>query len=355
MTRAFVSLAALAALAVLAGCKGDKGDRGDPGETGATGQQGPVGPAGPTGPQGAAGENGCPGPRIHGVCLISYDNNQSTVFEVAAQRCATAGGDLCTDSQTWQLGAVADWQVLRGSRWTASFSDNDNAAWGSINGGTPSDSSPNASYGYACCGGASPPAPRVPVKTASNGVKYVWVHNVEDTLWSGAVATCAALSADICTDSQTLLLRDAGLLSVATWTNSHADNDGNTIYLEINGGTQNDTAPTQFYGFACCPSLRPQDLSCPVTPTSNVCATVIHNTADATFRAAATACAAAGADLCSIAQESVLRTAGALSVTVPSWSNSHSDNDNGNATVGVGAMVDNPTLDTPAGYACCLN
>jgi hypothetical protein len=358
MTRVFVSLAALGALAVLAGCKGDKGDTGDTGPVGPAGQQGPVGPDGPQGPPGPAGENGCPGPRIGGVCLLEYDNSQATAFGTAAQRCAFKGGDLCTDSQSWPI-SVGDWQsiylapaVMHSAHWTASFADNDQGFWAGANDGTADDHSANSSYGYACCGGYTPPNPRVPVLTSPSGVKYMAVHNIADTYWSGAVAYCAAFMADICTDSQTLLLRVDGLLSVASWTNSHADNDA-SLYDAINGGTQNDTHPNQQYGFACCPSLRPSDLSCPMTRTSGVCATVVHNTADADFRTAATACAAAGADLCSISQETVLRTAGALNVIT--WSNSHSDNDSGNASVGVGAMIDNPLLTTMAGYACCLN
>jgi hypothetical protein len=348
MARVYVARIALMALAVLAGCKGEKGDTGS---EGSTGQQGPPGPVGPPGPQGPAGENGCPGPRIRGVCLLQYDNTQSTAFVAAAQRCATSGGDVCTDSQSWSL--QSDAQVLTGARWTASFADNDSGAWSSSNGGTGDDHSANSSYGYACCGGYTPPTPRMPVQTTPAGVKYIAVHNIADTTWYGAVAYCAAFSADVCSDSQTLLLRDVpGLLTVPSWTNSHSDNDGN-IYDSINGGTSNDTGPGQQYGFACCPSLRPADLSCPVARTSGVCATIIHNTADADFKASATACAGIGSDLCSIAQAAVLRNNNA--VTVPVWTNSHSDNDSGNATVGVGTMADNPVLTTSAGYACCLN
>jgi hypothetical protein len=316
--------------------------------------------AGPPGPKGSPGDQGCVGPRIGGVCLLQYDNTQTTAFGTAAQRCAFAGGDLCTDSQAWPL-AVADWQniylqpaVLHNPHWTASFADSDQGFWVGVNGGTGDDHSPNSSYGYACCGGYTPPTPLVPVQTTATGVQYVAVHNIADTYWSGAVAYCAAFMADICSDSQTLLLRDAGLLTVASWTNSHSDNDGN-IYDAITGGTNNDTHPNQLYGFACCPSLRPLPPapSCPVTRTSGVCATIVHNTTDADFRAAATACASTGADLCSIGQASVLRTAGAINV--PVWTNSHSDNDGSNASVGVGAMADNPVLTTSAGYACCLN
>jgi collagen triple helix repeat protein len=359
MARLLFSGLALTALTVFLACKGDKGDQGDQGSVGPAGPQGPVGAQGPVGPQGTSGESGCPGPRIQGVCLVSYDNTQSTAFGIAAQRCANQGGDICTDSQSWVL-SVGGWggniylapTVLNGPHWTASFADNDSAYWSGSNGGTSDNNGPNSSFGYACCGGYTPPTPRTPVQTTDAGVKYVAVHNIADTYWPGAVAYCAALGTDICSDSQTLLLREAGVISVRSWTNSHSDNDNNQ-YNAINGGTNDDTHPSYGFGFACCPSLRPADLSCPVTRTSGVCATAIHNTSDTTFRDAAAACAAAGSDLCSIAQASVLRTANAL--TVPVWTNSHSDNDGSNATVGVGSMADDPVLTAPAGYACCLN
>jgi hypothetical protein len=166
------------------------------------------------------------------------------------------------------------------------------------------------------------------------------------------VAYCSALSTDICTDSQTFLIRKAGFLTVSTWTSAHADNDA-TLYNAINGGTADDPHPSHQHGFACCASNRPQDLSCPVPKTGGVCATVINNVANANFDTAATACANAGADLCSTAQLAVIRGQGAINV--PAWSNSHSDNDSTNATVGVGAVPDNPNLNTNYGYACCLN
>jgi hypothetical protein len=289
--------------------------------------------------------------------LLSYDNTQATNFLAAAQSCAALGGDICTDSQNWPLSngglqpGYLDTVVLNNPHWTASFGDNDAVRWTGVNGGTGDDHGPNSPYGYACCGGYTPNNVHVPVVTINN-VKTTAIHNREETFWSGAVAYCAALDSDICSDSQTLLLRDAGQLTVKSWTNSHADNDGNTCNA-INGGVNDDTDPSNSYGFACCPSLRPSDLSCPVARTSGVCATVIHNVVDATFRQAAEACAAAGADVCSIAQSAVLRAAASL--TTPVWTNSHSDNDASNASVGVGAMSDNPSLATSAAYACCLN
>jgi hypothetical protein len=333
-----------------------QGPAGPPGPPGTNGTNGAPGPPGPPGAAGLP-DSGCPGPRIGGTCVLSYNNNQSTGFLSAAQACAMVGGDICTDSQSWPL-AIGFQQninlgttVLQGPHWTAAFADNDAMTWTGANGGAGDNHSPNALYGYACCGGTTPENPRVPVVTIAN-VKTTAIHNRPDTYWSGAVAYCAALNSDICSESQTLLLRDAGSLTTATWANSHADNDAG-LYAAINGGVNDDTDPTNSYGFACCASLRPSDLSCPVAKTANVCATVIHNTPDATFRQSAQACAAVGADICSIAQSAVLRSAAALSV--PVWTNSHSDNDGNNAAVGVGNMADNPVLTNLAGYACCIN
>src|SRR5262249_58510861 len=132
----------------------------------------------------------------------------------AALQCAGLGGDLCTDSQAWPL-AVGFWQniylaptVLQNPHWTASFADNDSGNWTGANGGTGDDHSANSSYGYACCGGTTPPNARVAVTTIG-GVKVVAVHNIADTYFSGAVGYCGALNADICSDAQTLPLRHA--------------------------------------------------------------------------------------------------------------------------------------------------
>jgi hypothetical protein len=303
----------------------------------------------------------CPGPVISGTCLLKYDNIANINFQTAAQVCANLGGDLCTDSQSWPL-TLGWWQnqyigptVVIRPHWTASFADNDNGYWTGSNGGTGDDHSANTGYGYACCGGARPPHPRVPIVTSASGVRYTALHDVNDTTFAGATAYCSALNSDICSDSQTFLLRKDSLLTQRSWTNSHADNDASG-YNAINGGTSDDTHPSHESGFACCPSLRPVDLSCPVTRTSAVCATFIYNTANRTFDEAASDCAVRGADLCSTGQSAVLRVAGSLTVNKV-WTNSHSDNDSSNASIGVGAsMPDNPNLTTDlSGYACCLN
>jgi hypothetical protein len=324
--------------------------------TGTAGTHGIVFPDGTK--QTTAFDTGCPGPVIGGICVLGYNNTQTSTFLQSALICASLGGDLCTSSQAWPLtvGAYQNIQLgeslLHGPHWLADFSDNDSGYWSGANGGTGDNNASNSSYGYVCCGGYTPA--HVPVSTINN-VKVTAIHDVADTYWSGAVAYCSALRSDICSDSQTLLIRDAGNLTVATWTNSHSDNDG-MQYNIINGGTADNPNPaTNLYGFACCASNRPTDLSCPVARTFGVCAIVVHNALDSDFRTAATACANQGADLCSIAQSAVLRTANVLTVN-KNWTNSHSDNDSVNAAIGVGSsMPDNPTLSTLSGYACCLN
>jgi hypothetical protein len=313
------------------------------GAAGVAGQPGPAGPAGWF-------DTGCPGPVISGVCLLEHENRQATTFLAAAARCAALGGDLCTDSQGWALTQAAT-PVLTGPHWLSGFSDNDQALWSGANGGTPDNPVASAGLGYACCGGYTPSNPHV-VGQVRGGVWVTAVHNVADTTFAGAVAYCTALRSDICTDSQTFLLRKAGALSVPSWTAFHADNDAGG-YTAINGGTADDPTPTSTYAFACCGSNRPTTLTCPVATTGGVCAVAIHNVADSTFDQAATACAGLSADLCSIAQSAVLRSGGALSV--PVWTSSHSDNDNNDAAVGVGAMPDNPVLTSAYGYACCVN
>ncbi|HET8541658.1 MAG TPA: hypothetical protein VFL83_17400 [Anaeromyxobacter sp.] len=342
LRRAVVAIAVAGAL--VSGCSGSPGPVGE------------IGPSGPTGPTGLF-DTGCPGPLVEGVCLLEWDNRQATTFVAAASRCAVLGGDLCTESQAWAV--AIGWNqnqylgptVLSSPHWLSGFADNDAGYWSGANGGTGDDHAAATSYGYACCGGTTPPNARVPGSVIGD-VWVTYVHNVQDTVFSGAVAVCNALRSNVCTDSQTFLLRKAGALTVASWTAFAADNDL-TMYNAINGGTADNTHPSYQYGFACCGSTRPLDLACPVAKSAGICATEVHNTADATFDQAATACAAQGADLCSVAQSAVLRNGGLLSV--PVWTSSHSDNDTGGPTVGTGAVPDNPVLTTPYGYACCLN
>lgn len=343
---------------------GPVGPQGIAGPQGAAGPEGPLGPAGAAGPQGPAGpstdgDSGCPVARYKGACVVGWGSQEDgggTDFLQAASVCAQRGGDLCTDSQAWTFthGQFQDeaWATLLwGQAWTASFADNDGNQWEAVNGNTEDDHPAFVNYGYSCCGGTTPINPRL-TPTVVNGVRVLAVHDRADTYWSGAATYCTALGGDICSDSQTALIRAAGALTQPSWTSSHADNDSN-LYGQINGDTNDDTGPWERYAFACCASNLAQDLACPVQRVSGVCAPVVHDSADTDFMTAAQACANAGADLCSTSQLALLRVGGTISG--PVWSNSHSDNDGDNLSFAVGNGVDDdPDLGNSYGYACCI-
>lgn len=294
---------------------------------------------------------GCPGPRINGVCLIAYDATVNvTNFSAASGICALAGGDICTDSESYLLGIEPGVFILNNTRrWTAS-SDNDAGTFSFLNGGL-ADNPFSGSNSYACCGGTTPANSLVPVITHPSNVKTTMVHNTEDTDFRGAAMACASLNSNVCSDSQTRMLRIDGVLTVRTWTRSHSDNDSNK-YADINGGTNDNPSTANRYGYACCSSTFPSDLTCPVAKSAGVCAIAINDVANSTFDEAATICTGMGGDLCSNSQCAALRNSGFL--TTPIWSSSHSDNDGAGATVAVGAMSDNPDLSDLAGYACVL-
>jgi len=298
-------------------------------------------------------DTGCPGPRINGVCIVAYYGNVGLIsFMQASDTCASVGGDLCTDAESYALGmegGLFDNAFNNTPRWTAS-SDNDGQIFTIVNGGI-SDDPFSTTYAYGCCGGTTTFKPRTPVTTHNSGVKTIYVHNIEDTNFTGAARVCSSLDSTICSDSQTRLLRLDGVLSVRTWTRSHSDNDAG-MYSAINGGTSDNPHYNYKYGFACCPSTMPNDLVCPVTRTNGVCAVSIHDIEDSTFDEAASACGAMGADLCTNSQCAVLRNVGAISARI--WSSSHSDNDAGGASLAVGSMPDNPNLAMLAGYVCVL-
>jgi subtilisin-like proprotein convertase family protein len=166
-----------------------------------------------------------------------------------------------------------------------------------------------------------------------------------------AAKYCAARKADLCTDSQTWVLRGARTLNAnASWTNSFSDNDGGQ-WNEVNGGTGDDHVNTSGWLAPCCYNLTP------VRPTDQdvggVRVLFINNAEDTKFREAATHCVGMQADLCSKAQYWVMRQKGAISVRM--WSSDHSDNDNEGYEKGIGQTSDDTNLGQNYGYACCAS
>lgn len=165
-----------------------------------------------------------------------------------------------------------------------------------------------------------------------------------------AAKACAAQKADLCTDSQSWVVRRTGMMDNApNWTNSFSDNDANA-WNEVNGGTSDNNNPNSAFLAPCCLNLtpvRPSDQT-----VQGIRVVLAHDVADTYFRTAARTCASMQADLCDKGQYWVLRQAGLITVGV--WSSDHSDNDSVNFDKGLGPGVsDNPLLSDKLGFACC--
>ena len=163
--------------------------------------------------------------------------------------------------------------------------------------------------------------------------------------------TCAAMKADICSDSQMWTLRRSGVVANnANWTNSFADNDS-SYWNEINGGTGDNHDTNSNWLAPCCYNLTPSRST--DQKVAGVRLVYVNNVANTYYRPAALFCNAMQADLCDKAQYRVLRNNSV--VTVPVWSSDHSDNDNTTPPFekGIGAVTDDPSIDQQYGFACC--
>jgi hypothetical protein len=165
-----------------------------------------------------------------------------------------------------------------------------------------------------------------------------------------ASQACAAVGADLCSDSQSWSIRNAGLIpNNANWTNSFSDNDA-TSWNIVNGGTPDDPSAASAYLAPCCYSATPARTSDQTI--GGVRVVHVHNVADAKWATAAATCAGLNADLCDKSQYMVLRANGVVSVNV--WSADHSDNDVNNAALAIGSTgYDNPDYTISFGFACC--
>ena len=198
-------------------------------------------------------------------------------------------------------------------------------------------------------GSAGPPASLCEAASI-NGVCLAKIAPAQSFL--SASQACAEVGADLCSDSQSWVLRNGAAItsSSISWTNSFSDNDGSTWTI-ANGGAPDNPSAASAYIAPCCYLSTPTRTSDQTV--GGIRVVHLHNVADAYWFTAATTCAAKNADLCDKSQYMVLRANGAISVNV--WSADHSDNDAGTAALAVGAGVsDDPdyTLNR-YGFACC--
>ena len=170
-----------------------------------------------------------------------------------------------------------------------------------------------------------------------------------------AAQHCASLKGDICTDSQSYVMRKISNGStiynfklLPNWTNSFADNDGGQ-WSEVNGGTGDDHSASSPYLVPCCHNITP-----PVPGEQKIAGIrvlKINNAENATWDVAVNACMALRADLCDKGQYRVMRNNGKISARM--WASDHSDNDGTNYGMGQGKVSDNPNPNQQYGYACC--
>ncbi|MSP92235.1 MAG: hypothetical protein EXR79_10610, partial [Myxococcales bacterium] len=181
--------------------------------------------------------------------------------------------------------------------------------------------------------------------------------------WPSAIAYCHAKKADVCSGSQSLVLRRLGALgnytSWSNWTNSYADNDSGLWHEAV--GPMGDDHSTGASGMApCCYNVTPKrstDQIVKINPSDvGIRAVFIHNVADVTFGYAATYCATLNADLCNRSEMVTLRTAGKISANF-FWANSADDTDGQSdfGAAGSGATTPNNVNfdDHQGAFACC--
>lgn len=346
------------------GPQGEVGPMGPQGVPGPAGSQGPIGPQGPAGPAGGA-DLGCSGVLVDNVCMVTFDSTSTTNWNDAVSICNARGAQLCSAAQYYTLRGEDFWrnELFYSGRavWTRDFSDNDA---GRLSGMIQSSDDPTVDqqYSFACCYDYTPPAYRVGQQTATpagaqNGVRVTFSHDVEDTTWVGALRVCNARRSELCTKSQYVALKDAGIMAPLrrVWTPEMSDNDvGN--FNSVVGQTSDNPGWNERYAFACCGRELAQDGQCPGQVINRVCVGALSDPGvggqPTTFSNAARICAAQGADLCSKDQMQAIRNVG--SFQGQSWTNDGADNDS-NRVGGVrGNQPDNPRPEIDQfGYACC--
>lgn len=330
--------------------------RGEPGPAGQTGPEGPPGPPGGDGTAEAICTRGTsPGLVLGGVCMTSYDNTATALWNRAATACVSEGSDLCSPAQYYTL-RTNDPDLFYNQRrvWASDFSDNDD---GHKSFALRSSDNPTVAQasGYACCS-AVVPEPFRSQATTIQGVPVTYLHTKEDTTFRAAARACHRRGADLCSKSQYVALNDANTFPNATirrWSNDLSDNDGHEMDAVLGSNTSDNPSWAHLGAFACCGSVRDLNNSCPgeVLP-AGLCVGEVHAAEDATFYDAARACTAEGADVCTKSQMQVLRNAGRFGVR--GWTADGADNDSGAVGGLLGTEPNNPVIDRERmGYACC--
>lgn len=191
---------------------------------------------------------------MSGVAVTWLNNRPETTLTQAARICSSLRSDVCS---TAQYVVINDAGLISGTtrRWTNHGSDNDSDRFDTILG---SDTSDNPSWNdpgaFACCGSNRPQDNSCPAPgTLVNNVCMMATHDTEDTAFADAARACAALGADICSNSQMQNIRNSGRFAGRrAWTNNGGDNDSTRVGGLIASMPDDPNPATDRFGYACC-------------------------------------------------------------------------------------------------------
>jgi hypothetical protein len=299
---------------------------------------------------------------LGGVCLAGGAGGKN--WQSAVDYCHGMGAYVCTGAQSMIVrkhGALPSYtgNQYGSANWIASYSDNDARWHDEAVGDCADDMGPGTAINVACCFNWTPPmASDQIVKAAVNdiGIRVTHIHDAADASFNYAALYCASLKSDLCDKSQLVYLRTAGKITASQyWSNDGEDTDSAVEYGTAGGGyLPDDDRFINGHAFACCAGERPTT-ACPSgsTDSGGVCYKKVVNSG-VTWVNAAKDCAAIGSRVCSVAESSVLRRKGLLTVA-GSWSGGFNDCDgNCSGTNGIGNASNNLNPNSGYGYACCL-
>ncbi len=307
--------------------------------------------------------NGEPSVVVGGVCTPGVGSWRN--WPNSIQYCRAKGADLCSTAQLWVLrkhGMMSDHHDDAGvyRAYPNSYADNDASNWNGVIGNFSDDTGAGVDGFAPCCYNSTPHRDTdkvIKLKSSDKGIRLVSVHNDQDASFHTAAATCAAQNADICTKSELVYLRTAGVVKgTRMWGNDGQDNDGDKEYGS--GPMHDDVHPYYAYGFACCAGEITSSTKCPAggTYTNGVCWTKTVNSNSALWVDAAKDCGSLGGSVCTVSQSAVLRIAGVLKPS-GNWTAGMGDCDgqcSGNYGMGSVSNDINNNGTNKYGYACCF-
>ena len=185
---------------------------------------------------------------IAGVRTVYVHNTQNVYWRQAARFCSAMNADLCSKAEYWVLRKE---KVISVNVWSSDHSDNDSPSYEKGIGNGADNPSINSHYGFACCATQRADKDSCPVARVA-GVCAVHIANEMQYTWDQVATDCAKRGAQVCSMSQTAVLRNKkSLTAAANWSASYSDNDSNVTTIAV-GSAGDNHANTSKYGYACC-------------------------------------------------------------------------------------------------------